>query len=100
MKKYLEDYENVHFFKGIFPQTSDPITDNFFSFVHLDTDLYQGTFDALEFFWPRMVSGGRIVSHDYNTTSLSGIKKAFSKFFNNHPEKLIDIADSQVMVIK
>ena len=47
-----------------------------------------------------MVVGGRIVSHDYNTNSMPGIKKAFSEFFMDQPEKIIEIADSQVMVIK
>ena len=100
VKNYLSDFENIHFLKGIFPETTKPISDKKFSFVHLDTNLYQSTLDALEFFWPRMVNGGRIVSHDYNTNSMPGIKKAFSEFFMNQPEKIIEIADSQVMVIK
>ena len=47
-----------------------------------------------------MVTGGRIVSHDYNTTSMPGVKKAFLEFFTDQKEKLIEIADSQIMVIK
>ena len=100
VKSYLSDFKNIHFLKGIFPETAKPISDKKFSFIHLDTNLYQSTLDALEFFWPRMVNGGRIVSHDYNTNSMPGIKKAFSEFFMNQPEKIIDIADSQVIVIK
>jgi len=100
VKEYLKDYQNIHFLKGIFPHTSEPITDKEFSFVHLDTNLYQSTLDSLEFFWPRMVTGGRIVSHDYNTTSMPGVKKAFLEFFTDQKEKLIEIADSQIMVIK
>ena len=100
VKNYLSDFKNTHFLKGIFPETAEPISDKKFSFIHLDTNLYQSTLDALEFFWPRMVVGGRIVSHDYNTNSMPGIKKAFSEFFMDQPEKIIEIADSQVMVIK
>ena len=47
-----------------------------------------------------MVVGGRIVSHDYNTNSMPGVKQAFSEFFMGQPEKIIDMNDSQVMVIK
>ena len=100
VKKYLANYENVHFLKGVFPETSAPVSSKKFSFVHLDANLYQTTLDALEFFWPRMTSGGRIVCHDYNTNSMPGIKKAFSEFFKDELEKIIEIADSQVMVIK
>ena len=100
VKNYLSDFENIHFLKGIFPETAKPISDKKFSFIHLDTNLYQSTLDALDFFWPRMVVGGRIVSHDYNTNSMPGIKKAFSEFFEKEPEKIIEIADTQVMAIK
>ncbi len=100
VKKYLKDYKNIHFIKGIFPQTTESVIDKKFSFIHIDTDLYQSTLDALKFFWPRMVTGGRIVSHDYNTMSIPGVKKAFKEFFKNHDEKLIEIADTQIMVIK
>jgi hypothetical protein len=31
---------------------------------------------------------------------MPGVKKAFSEFFMNQPEKIIEIADTQVMVIK
>ena len=100
VKKYLEDYENVHFLKGVFPETSSPVSEEKFSFIHLDTNLYKSTLDALEFFWPRMASGGRIISHDYNAASMPGVKKAFLEFFENSPEKIIEIADSQVLAIK
>ena len=100
VKNYLSDFKNIHFLKGIFPETAEPISDKKFSFIHLDTNLYQSTLDALEFFWPRMVIGGRIVSHDYNASSMPGVKKAFMEFFRDQPEKIIEIADSQVMVIK
>ena len=100
VREYLKGYEKINFLKGIFPNTSGPIENKKFSFVHLDTNLYQSTLDSLEFFWPRMVMDGRIVSHDYNTTSMPGIKKAFLEFFSDQKEKLIEIADSQIMVIK
>ena len=100
VKNYLSDFKNIYFLKGVFPETVAPISDKKFSFIHLDTNLYQSTLDALEFFWPRMVVGGRIVSHDYNTNSMPGVKQAFSEFFMDQPEKIIDMNDSQVMVIK
>lgn len=100
VKKYLSKYENLFFYKGIFPETTKNLTSEKFSFVHLDTDLYKSTLDSLEFFWPKMVDGGRIISHDYNSSNLDGVKKAFREFFSDIPEKIIEIADTQVMVIK
>jgi len=100
VKKYLSDYENVSFYQGYFPKTTSTLTTENFSLVHLDTDLYQSTLDALDFFWPRMISGGRIISHDYNAIDVGGVKQAFDEFFKDSPEKIIEIADTQVMIIK
>ena len=99
VKQYLKKYENLFFFKGIFPKSATSISEEF-CFVHLDTDLYQSTIDALNFFWPRMVKGGRIISHDYNASNIDGVKKAFMEFFKDMPEKIIEIADTQSMVVK
>ncbi len=100
VKKYLDQYGNIDFFKGLFPQTAESLSGQKFCFVHLDVDNYQAVKAALEFFWPRMIDNGRIVSHDYNATDVPGVRKAFSEFFFNMPEKLIEIADTQVLIIK
>ena len=100
VRDYLVDYDNIFFHKGLFPETTKSIISEEFCLVHLDTDLYQSTLDALKFFWPRLVSRGRIIAHDYNAIELSGVKQAFQEFFKNSPENIIEIADTQVMVIK
>ena len=54
----------------------------------------------MKFFWPRMVIGGRIICHDYNNVNCPGVKKAFDGFFQDKQVKIIDIADTQCMVVK
>jgi hypothetical protein len=100
VKQYLSNYENLFFHKGYFPQTARNLTSEKFCLVHLDTDLYLSTLDSLEFFWPKMVKEGRIISHDYNASNIGGVKQAFEEFFKDSPEKIIEIADTQSMVIK
>ncbi len=100
VKSYLSQYNNVFFHKGLFPDTAEPIKEKRFSLVHLDTDIYQGTLESLKFFWPRMVKGGRIICHDYNNEDCPGVKKAFKEFFYGKEHLIIDIADTQGMVIK
>lgn len=70
VRKYLQSFNNVYLYKGLFPQTSQPISDSKFSFVHLDVDLYQSTYDCLNFFYPRLIQGGIILTHDYHTTGV------------------------------
>ena len=98
VQKYFENMPDVFIHKGIFPESSRSIKDKKFSFVHLDVDLYKGTKDCLEFFYPRMNKGGVILSHDYGT--LAGVQQAFDEFFADKPEPLIEMSGSQVLVVK
>jgi O-methyltransferase len=98
VRKYLEDDSNVHFYKGIFPGTSDPVKDKTFSFVNLDVDCYESTKQCLDFFYTRMNPGGIIISHDYITAP--GVKKAFDDFFEGKAEPVLETAGSQCLVVK
>lgn len=75
-QKNLGQYKNVHIYKGIFPETSEPIKDKKFSFVHLDVDTYKGTRDTLDFFYSR--TKGIIVVHDYGW--YKGVSRAVDEF--------------------
>lgn len=98
VKDYLKAYKNIHFYKGLFPDTSDPVKDKKFSFVHLDVDLYEPTAKSLEFFYPRLSRGGIIISHDY--INAPGVRKAFDEFFADKPEPLIEMSGTQCLVVK
>ena len=56
-----------------------------FGLVHLDVDVYPITRFCLDFFGPRMVSGGVIVLDDYGTTTCEGVKKAVDEFKETQP---------------
>lgn len=96
VRKYLKSYPNVSIYKGLFPQTAEPVTNSKFSFVHLDVDLYKSTLDCLNFFYPRMIHGGIILTHDYHTT---GVQSAFKEFFADKKLSIIELTGSQCMVV-
>ena len=93
----LSTYQNVCFFPGLFPQSAVSIPDVRFSLVHLDADLYSSTLAGLEFFYPRMISGGIIIAHDYSI--LPGVSRAFADFFKLKPEAIIELPSTQAMII-
>jgi len=97
VKKYLEKYDNIFFYKGKFPDTAEHVKNSTFSFVHLDVDLYQSTLDCLQFFYPRLIKGGIILSHDYNADS---VRKAFEDYFMKNKQQIFEIGGIQGMVIK
>ena len=86
--------------KGYFPDCSNFEDGKLFSFVHLDVDTYQSTLNCLRYLYPRLMSNGVIISHDYNNYPTPGVKKAFSEFFKDKPEHIIPLWDTQCMIIK
>lgn len=67
--------------KGYFPETAAGIKD-VFCFVNLDLDLYEPTYQGLQFFGERMVRGGIILVHDYFSENFKGPREAVDKYVN------------------
>lgn len=98
VRQYLDD-PRVRFHHGYFPRdTGLEIADEKFAFVHLDVDYYDGTLAALEFFWPRMVKGGVVLTHDYGW--LPGPTRAFDEFFRDKVEPVIELSGIQALAMK
>lgn len=99
VKSYLKNYQNIYFYKGLFPATAEPIKNKIFSFVHLDVDIYESTLNCLKFFYPRMSRGGVMISHDYPYSK--GVKQAFDEFFADKPEIVVELfGASQCLIVK
>lgn len=98
VQEYLQGASNVHYYKGIFPDSARGIPERTYAFAHFDVDLYEGTLACLEYFYPRMRTGGVMLSHDYGL--LSGVEKAFREFFADKPEQIIEQPTTQCMVMK
>jgi O-methyltransferase len=102
VRSYLSAYSELEFYEGVFPESAARLvaTDTFFSFVHLDVDIYRATLACLEFFYPRMSRGAALISHDYRSVVCPGVRKAFDEFFAGKPESVVELWDSQALVIK
>ena len=99
VQRHLSGYPEVHFHKGLFPASAGSLSpDREFAFVHLDVDLYKSTLDCLQYFYPRLLPGGILLSHDYSI--LEGVERAFTEFLADKPERLIELPTTQCMLIK
>lgn len=98
VQEYLKDYEGLTFHKGIFPDSTHDVPEQKYAFVHFDVDLYEGTYACLEYFYPRMVPGGVMLSHDYGM--LEGVEKAFTDYMADKPEPVIEQATTQCLIFK
>lgn len=98
VKNQLRQFSGVSYYKGLFNQTSKKIRNKKFAFVHLDVDLFSSTKACLEFFYPRMIKGGILLTHDY--PFMPGVKKAFDDFFKDKKECVIKMVGNQGLVVK
>lgn len=101
VRAFLAGFADVHFHPGIFPasaEAAEPYPP--FKFVHLDVDLRRSTLDALAWFYPRLVRGGLLVTHDYGDATVPGVKQAFDEFFADKPETVIPLWFSHAVVTK
>jgi O-methyltransferase len=87
-------------YKGWVPDRFDDVTDINFVFVHIDVDLYEPTKQSLEFFYPRMVSGGIIICDDWGFTSCPGATQACDEFLHHKPEKMVGLSAGGGLMIK
>lgn len=65
--------------QGYFPSSAQNISDEF-CLVSLDVDFEETTYEGLKFFWPKMIKGGYILLHDWNSPNLSGVAAALTRF--------------------
>ncbi|WP_338588699.1 TylF/MycF/NovP-related O-methyltransferase [Paenibacillus sp. Y5S-9] len=93
--------EKVTVKKGYFPDTAVGLEDTF-CFVSLDADLYKPILQGLEYFYPRLVSGGYIFIHDYDKVNWPGATLAVREFSEKYNVPYLPILDrgSSVVIAK
>lgn len=92
VRRRLPHPEKAVFMKGRFPETLPedlpPLV-----FVSLDPDLYEPALAGLRAFWPKLVPGGMILVHDYNSFQFEGVKKAVRLFSEEEGLPVLPLAD-------
>ena len=79
----MKPFEFVRILNGWIPRRFKEISEQKFSFVHIDVDMFQPTLDSLKFFFPRLEKNGIIICDDYNFSSFPGAKKAWDEYFKD-----------------
>jgi hypothetical protein len=96
VQRNLSGLNGLHYHAGLFPETGGGVEALRFSFVHTDVDIYESTKAVLEFFYPRMLPGGMILTHDYATST--GARKAFNEFFADKIDPVLELSGNQAVV--
>ena len=83
------------FIAGRFPDSLtlyQNLPDNY-AIISLDADLYNPTLAGLEYFWPRLSTGGAILIHDYTGTQFPGVRQAVDEFCGKSGLFLVPLMD-------
>ncbi len=84
----LKGHDNYNLYKGWIPERFNEVSGTRFAFVNIDVDLYQPTKDSVEFFFPRLSSGGIVVCDDYNMSQFPGAKTAIDEFVSANQDRV------------
>lgn len=84
--------------KGYFPETAQDIDDSF-CFISLDVDLYQPTYDGLNYFYERLEKGGCIMVHDFGSLRFTGIRDVVRRFCEERKIGYVPIMDASGSVV-
>ncbi len=88
----MKSPENCRPVKGFFPESARGLEDPFV-FVSIDTDLYEPIYNGLCFFYPKMVDGGYIFIHDFNSDAYKGVRQAVEQFCTEQKISFLPIPD-------
>jgi O-methyltransferase len=83
---------------GWFPASATPqVSSETFAFIHLDADLEAPISAGLDFFWPRLSTGGIVVVHDYN--AWPGSRVAVDRFLLMHHAAAVPMPDKSGSIV-
>jgi len=88
-KLQVHKLTNVILNKGWIPDVFKDYPDDNYSFVHLDVDLYEPTYTALDYFFVRLNKGGVIVYDDYSYSVFPGAKQAVDHYLKSIPGQFV-----------
>lgn len=99
--RVVVEFPFVTLYRGWIPERFAEVEDRNFRFVHVDVDLYQPTFDTVQFFYPRMVDGGVMVLDDYGLSQFPGAQTAVDDYLGDKsPQLFYEVPTGGALLIK
>ncbi|MCH2203754.1 MAG: TylF/MycF family methyltransferase [Fuerstiella sp.] len=100
VQRNLKTFERIEYYQGWIPERFSEVSERTFAFVHVDVDLFQPTYDSLEFFCERLVPGGIVVCDDYGFNTCPGARRAVDMVSENTGFPVIHLPTGQGVMIR
>ncbi len=101
-KKNLKEFEKmIIYHRGYIPEifNKEPSPSSII-YMHIDLNSTPPTINALEFFFPKLISGGVILFDDYGWSNHKDTKHAIDNFFKNKPGILMQLPTAQAIYFR
>ncbi len=95
----MREFPGVRIAKGWIAEVFAQLPETTWSFVHLDVDLYEPTLESLEYFVPRLASGGVVVCDDYGALGFPGAARAWDSYFSEPARPFVVLPTGQSVFI-
>ena len=96
----LKEFPGVSLHKGWIPEPFATLPDAPWAFVHIDVDVHQPTLAALEYFYPRMASGGFIICDDYSAPFFPGASRAWDAYCASNNVPFVVLPTGQSVIVR
>lgn len=100
IKKVLKSYPGISYHRGWIPGIFRAIPERTYRFVHIDVDLYEPTYEAVKYFFPRLCIGGVLICDDYGSLFWPGAKVAIDKYCAEAKITCISLSSGQALLLK
>jgi len=97
VRRHLAAFPGIAYHPGWLPQSLAGEPERRYRFIHLDVDLYEPTLGALEYFYPRLVPGGVMLTDDYGWP---GARQAFDEFCARQDLRVEELPTEQAVLRK
>ena len=99
-QKTLHEFPGIHFNKGWIPDVFEGQATRQYRFVHIDLDMYEPTYLALNFFYLQLVKGGCIVIDDYGFVNWPGAKTATDQWAAENGAQVLPLFTGNAVIFK
>jgi O-methyltransferase len=100
VREAMSAFGGVRLHKGWIPQVLGELPEDRWSFVHVDVDLHAPTLACLEYFYPRMSSGGIIACDDFGSPAFPGARRAWEQFCSGAGIGYVALPTGQSVLVK
>lgn len=100
VRSTFKNFSNVEIIKGSVPHTLSQVSAKKIAFISIDMNCVQPEIAAVDFFWPKMVSGGIIILDDFAYSGFESQNLAHTEWAQKNKVDILFLPTGQGLIIK